>query len=197
MTSIALPSIFKVARCAFTQAVNQRVNASPFGGSEQAVDLLNDRWLCSLEVWQMSPAEAAQLEAFIGQMRGQTNTTPLYHMARPTPRGTARGTQTLSAGVAQGASSLPITGISPSTGTYLAGDMIGAGGQLFMVAQDTTAVAGAATVPITNRVRTALTNGASVTWNAPTVPMRMLANGGVNYARAVVPGTTFDFGEAI
>ena len=50
MSAVALPVPFAPNSCSLKLSVNQRVNASPFGGSEQAVDLLNDRWLMSLDV---------------------------------------------------------------------------------------------------------------------------------------------------
>ena len=179
------------------QSVTQRVSASPFGGSEQAIDLLNDRWLCSVELPPSRQAAAAAIEAFIGAMRGQTNTVQLWHFSRPQPQGTVRGTLTLSATAAQGASSIVVTGCSPSTGTLKAGDLLGVGGLLLMVASDCTAAAGVITVPITNRLRTAQSSGAAVTWDKPKGTFRMLSTNGVQYAPGLAQGANFDFGEAI
>jgi len=81
-------------------------------------------------------------------MRGQSNKVALYHFARAAPAGTVRGALTLNASAAQGASSIVVTGCNPATGTLIAGDMLGVGGQLLMVAADCTAVAGVITVPI-------------------------------------------------
>jgi len=197
MALITLPTPFSPRTCTLVQSVNQRVNAAPFGGSEQAIDLLNDRWLLSVEMPASTQAGAAAMEAFIGALRGQTNTVALWHFARPQPQGTVRGTLTLNVAAAQGAASIVVTGCSPSTGTLKAGDMLGVGGLLLMVASDCTAVAGVITVPITNRLRVALSGGAVVTWNKPTVPFRMLATSGVQYQPAIAMGASFDFGEAI
>ena len=203
MSLITLPTTFKPRTCTMVQAVTQRVNASPFGGSEQAIDLLNDRWLCNVELPPMGQASAARrvaasaLEAFIGAMRGQTNTVELWHFARPQPQGSVRGTLTLNASAAQGASSVVLTGCSPSTGTLLAGDMLGVGGLLLMVAIDCTAVAGVITVPITNRLRTAQSGGAAVTWDKPKGTFRLLSTSGVQYAPGIAGGPSFDFGEVI
>ena len=197
MALITLPAIFDPRTCTFVQSVNQRVSASPFGGSEQAIDLLNDRWLCSVEMPASTHANAAAMEAFIAAMRGQTNTVYLWHFARPYPRGTARGTITLNASAAQGASSIVLAGISPAAGTLLAGDMLGVGGLLVMVASDCTASGGVVTVPITNRLRTAQSSGAAVTWSKPTAPFRLLSTPGVQYVPGMAQGTSFDFGEAI
>ena len=130
MSTITLPTAFKPRTCRLEMQTSQRVNASPFGGSEQAIDLLNDRWMLSCELPPCTQENAAALEAFIGALRGQTNTVNLWHFTRPAPRGTIAGAKTLSAGAAQGAASVSIT----ATGTLLAGDLIGISGLLLMVA---------------------------------------------------------------
>lgn len=197
MTTIALPSVFVPSACSFKSVTNQRVSASNFGGSEQAVDLLNDRWTCSVTVQLMSYQAGGKLEAFIGQMRGQTNTCDLYHFVRPNPAGTARGSMFLGANLAQGAASMYVGGCSPANGTLLAGDMVGIAGMLFMVGADCTASGGNVTIPLAQRVRKAVTSGTVVVWDKPTAPFRLLNTSGVNYSGAVVEETTFDFGEAI
>lgn len=197
MSTISLPTTFNVEACRFTQQTNQRVSAAPFGGSEQAVDMLNDRWLCSLQMGRSGADDGAALEAFIAAMRGQTNVAYLYHFVRPAPRGTVRGTLTLSASAAQGAASISVTGCSPANGTLLQGDMLGVGGLLLMVATDCTASGSVITVPLVNRLRAAQSSGAAVTWNAPSAPFRLLASSGVNYVGCLVDATTLDFGEKI
>lgn len=193
MSLITLPTLFEPRSCILTPRVTQRVNAAPFGGSEQAIDLLNDRWLLSCELPPNSFTTSAQLEAFIGAMRGQTNTVALWHFARPNVRGTIAGTKTLSAAAAQGAASISIT----ATGTLLAGDMIGVGGLLLMVAADATSSVGVITATLTNRLRTALSSGAAVTTLKPTANFRLLNTSGAQYVPGYAAGISFDFGEAI
>jgi hypothetical protein len=197
MTTITLPAQFKLASLQMSAQVNQRASAAPFGGSEQVVDMLNDRWLCSLALTPKTYAEAAEIEAFIAALRGQVNTCNLWHFRRPEPRGTVRGALTLNTAAAQGAAGIVVTGCTPGTGTLLAGDLLGVGGLLLMVASDCTAVAGVITVPLANRLRAAQNAGATVTWSAPTVPMRMLSNSGVVFADGFAAPTSFDFAEAI
>lgn len=197
MATLTLPAWFTPSSCSFTQSVNQRVVASPFGGSEQAIDMLNDRWLCSVELPPRVTADGAALEAFIASFRGQVNTVGLHHFVRPVPRGTARGTLTLNANAAQGAASIQIAGCSPANGTLLAGDMLGVGGLLLMVASDCTAAGGVITVPITNRLRRALTNGAAVTWDKPAAMFRLIATNGVGYTPGIAGSVSLDFAEAI
>lgn len=199
MSIVTLPAQFKPSSCALTQFVSQRVSASPFGGSEQAIDLLNDRWLLSCELPNSLTNSGAWIEAFTGSMRGQVNTVALYHFARPYPTGTMRGTLTLSASAAQGASSLSITGgAGQALKTLLAGDMIGVGGLLLMVATDCTAnSSGVITVTITNRLRVAQSSGESVSWSKPTAMFRMLSSNAVSYTPSVASSVSFDFGEKI
>jgi hypothetical protein len=193
MSSIAWPTALEPRACQFRLATNERVHASPFGGSEQAVDMLNDRWMCTLELPVRRSVQGAALEAFIGRMRGMTNTTPLFHFRRRVPRGTMRGTPVLAAGAAQGAASLSITG----SGTLLAGDMLGCGGLLLMVAEDCADVAGTITVPLVNRIRIALALGAAVTWNAPTAPFRLVSRPAVMYVPGHAEAVSMDFAEAV
>jgi hypothetical protein len=193
MSSIAWPTGLEPRSCRFVPYVNQRVHASPGEGSEQAIDWLNDRWVATLELPGRSPDKGAVLEAFLGRLRGMVNTTPLFHFRRRTPTGTMRGSPVLAAGAAQGAASLSIT----ATGTLKAGDMLGCGGLLLMVAEDCAASGGTITAPLVNRLRTALAISASVTWNAPTAPFRLMDNPGVLYVPRWTEPMTLEFREAI
>lgn len=178
-------------------STNQRIGASPGGGSEQTIDLLNDRWMLSCELPESKRDNSAWREAFIGSMRGQVNTVALWNFTRPAPRGTVRGTLTLVASSLQGAASIQITGCTPANGTLLGGDMLGVGGLLAMVASDCVASGGVITVPLSNRLRAAQSSGAAVTWDKPTTLFRLLANSGVDYSPGRASATTLDFAEAI
>lgn len=197
MSLITLPTQFKVSGCQLDLDVNTRVGASPFGGSEQAVDLLNDRWLMSCELPPAAASDARWREAWIASMRGQVNWVALYHFQNPYPAGTARGTMLVNGAVSKGASSISIDGIIPSTGTLLAGDLIGAAGQLLMVAADATASGGAVTLSLVNRVRAAIADNAAVSWNKPTALFRLLSSSGVKYTPGLAAGMQLEFGEYI
>lgn len=197
MSTIAIPSAFVPTSFQFDQWTNQRVRGSVFGGSEQATDLLNDRWMATIDTGWCTYTDGQKLEAFRNAMRGQVNVCALPYYPRTAPTGTARGTMTLNASAAQGASSIVITGVSPSTGTLLAGDVLGVGGLLLMVSTDCTAVAGVITVPLTNRLRIALSSGASVTWNAPTALFRLLNSSGIQYVAERTSPASWQFGEKI
>lgn len=197
MSTITIPSAFVPTAFQPNQFTNQRVSASMFGGSEQAVDLLNDRWIFDVETGQCVYTDGQKLEAFRNALRGQVNVCALPYYPRLTPTGTARGTMTLNASALQGAASIVITGVSPSTGTLLAGDVLGVGGLLLMVETDCTAVAGVITVPLTNRLRKAISSGTSVTWSSPTVLCRLLSSSGIQYVAERTSPASWQFGEYI
>lgn len=189
------PRVFLPARFSAALQTNQRVFASSFGGSEQAVDMLNDRWLFSLELAPRTHAEAAQIEAFIAALRGASNTTALYHFARPAPLGTLSGSPTAQA-AAQGAASITLNTATDGQ-TLLAGDLIGVAGLLLQVAASCTAAAGAITVPLVNRLRVAVTDAAAVTLLQPTANFRLASAPRVGYQAGMADGVAFDFAEAI
>jgi len=197
MSLITLPAAFEPRTVQLDLVTNQRVRADPFGGSEQATDLLNDRWTMSCALPDSPHAWGAWREAFIASFRGQTNWVALHHFVRPEPRGTMRGTPTLVGSHAMGARTLAITG-GTAGGTLLAGDMLGVGGLLCMVQSDVTLDgAGAGAVAIVNSLRVAQSGGAAVTWDRPTALFRLLDASGVAYAPGVAGGPSFEFGEYI
>lgn len=48
--TIALPTAFRLSAFTLWQHTNQRTFASPFGGSEQTLDMLQDCWMVSLSL---------------------------------------------------------------------------------------------------------------------------------------------------
>jgi hypothetical protein len=195
MSLITLPTQFKPRTVSLRLEANQRVAASQFGGSEQARDLLNDRWVMDLTLAESLHADGAWREAFIASFRGQVNWVALWHFMRPAPRGTMRGSPVLVGAHAQGAASLSITG-GTAAGTLLAGDMLSVGGLLLMVASDVTLDgSGAGTVSLVNRLRVAQSTSAAVTWDKPTANFRLLDFTGVSYAPGVASAPSFTFAE--
>lgn len=197
MSAITWPAGLAANGFQITLMANQRAHASPFGGSEQVVDMLNDRWKVSLELPGRRLTNGGLVEGFVHALRGMTNTVALWHMARPVPKGTMRGTPVLIGAHAAGVATLAI---STTTGgeTLKAGDMIGVGGLLLMVAQDCVSDgSGVMACPIVNRLRAAQLSGAAVTWNKPTAPFRKIGDAGVGYAPGVAGGVTLEFVEYI
>jgi len=195
MTVIALPPTFKVESFSMQMFTNQRAFGSPFGGSEQVVDQLNDRWLVTLSLPLGHQETAARNEAFLNALRGMTNTCNLWHMKRRQPVGSMRGAPTAQA-AAVGAG---ILGINTTTGATLTmGDMIGVAGLLLQVAEDAVADgAGLLVVKIVNRLRYAIVAGTAVIWDAPTAPFRKVSQPGFQYFTGYAAGVSIDFVEAI
>ena len=198
MSVVSLPSVFRVTQFALTQMVNMRAFASPYVGSEQVVDMLNDRWKAQLQVNMINMVDAAVMEAFINTLRMGVNVVNLYHYARPVPRGTMRGTLALTAAAIAGASTLSFSGAGQAGTTLLAGDLINVGALLLMVAADATADGtGAITVTLTNRLRVAQSLSAAVTWNQPTAPFRLVGTPSVAYINMRANSFMLDFNEAV
>lgn len=179
------PAAMKVRTCRFDFMTNQIVNESPSNFDQQVVDRLNDCWECHLTLPVRKHAQAAEIEAFLASFRGRVNWVSLWHFVRPAPRGTLRGTLLTSGTQAQGAAQLVLSG-GTASGTVFKGDLLGAGGQILMASADATADgAGAITIPLVNRLRAAIANGQSVTWDKPTAPFRLMSHSGVTY----IPGS--------
>jgi hypothetical protein len=195
--TIALPPGFRPSTFTLWLQTNQRTFASPFGGSEQTIDMLQDRWMASLSLPPRLYGDAAEIEAFINAMRGQTQVCYLYHFGRPQPRGTMRGTPSCTA-TAQGAATIAI-GSAGAGATLRAGDMIGAGGLLLQVAADSVADGSGffASVPLVNRVRKAIAVNSPVLWDRPTAPFRMVSPVGVQFLPGYAEGVSLDFMEAV
>ena len=197
MRTINMPKRFVQSALTMTQQTTQRVAASNFSGIGQAVDLLNDRWLCSMTLPLHYNDNMAEIEAFIASMRGQTNVVLLWHMMRPEPQGTVRGNLYLQSAALQGADTLVVAGCSPADGTLLVGDLLGIGQTIYMVAEDCQAVAGVITVQLSNRVRRDFPINSQVTWHRPSAKFRITNTSGVTYEPKVTQPVTFEFEEAI
>jgi len=148
---------------------------SPFNGTLQAVEFVAERFTLSVTLPPKMRDDSGAVEAFFMRLRGGVNRVKAWHFSRPAPKGTMRGSPTLSAGVSRGGTSLPITGGTASS-TLKAGDMLAVGGQLFMVAENVSLNgSGAGTVPVVHRVRATINSGAAVTWDKPTAEFVMPA----------------------
>ncbi len=134
-------------------------------------------WWCAMSLGEAFPADQAEREAFFAQVRGAENRARFWHFKRPVPRGTLRGSPTLSSTVAAGATSATC---SAATGaTLLKGDMLGLGanGQLVMVVADAAESGGTVTFSFAPPARASVASGTAVVWDAPTALMMMHQEG--------------------
>lgn len=194
MSDLFWPGALLASSFRLVLSVNQRAFVSPGGGSEFVVDKLNDRWLASLSLPPSNNSNAGLTESFIGSMRGMGKTVALWHMGRPNIAGTL--TSATAQAAIQGAAQIVL---NATTGqTLKAGDMLGIGGLLLQTAADCTASAGAITVPLTNRLRKAITVGAAVTLTRPTADFRLITKGAAPlYQPGYAESISLEFAEAI
>jgi hypothetical protein len=196
MSLIAWPTGLKASAFTLTLSTVQRVHSSPYAGSEQVVDLLNDRWMATLELPPNVQASGGSVEGFINSLRNMTNTVNLWHMARALPLGTISGSPTVNGAHAIGAATLNVT--TAAGATVKQGDMLGANSLLLQAAADATADgSGHIAIPLANRLRKAMVGGEAVTLNKPTAPFRCTSKAGVGYVPGVANAVSLDFVEAI
>lgn len=93
MTTYAWPEAWGANRLEMTVQPNERVFRSAFNpAAAQVVDVGGDYWVASLSIPAgVAASKGAEIEAFLGRLRGSQNFLSLYHLKRPVPRGTMRG----------------------------------------------------------------------------------------------------------
>jgi len=179
MTDYAWPN-FKLTRFQMRCEPLTKTFASPYGNTVQAIDMIADIWRVQMDLAGGGVADFAlglAIEAFFDRLKGTTNRIILPNLKLRLPRGTMRGSPTLTGLASQLSNLLAIT-TTPGA-TLLTGDMIGVGGQLFRVMADVTADGSGhmASVEVAPRVRAAagIAAGSAVTWNAPTAPFLLMS----------------------
>ncbi|MBS0427610.1 MAG: hypothetical protein JSR41_10030 [Proteobacteria bacterium] len=193
--TIQLPIGLDVDGYTLRLSTNQRSFASPFGGSEQVIDLLQDRWLLTLSLAPRRHGDAGRIEGFINSMRGMTEVVYLYHFGRQQPIGTMRGAPTAQA-ASVGAGLLVVNTVAGAT--IESGDMLGCGGLLLQARAGAVADgSGVLQVPLANRLRKAIAGGAAVTWDRPAAPFRLISRVGVQFVPGYASGVSLDFAEAV
>ena len=196
MTVIALPNTFRPESFSMRLETNERAFASPYGGSEQVLDMGNDRWMISLTLPRGPQEHAARNEAFLNALRGQVNTCNLWHMRQRAPRGTMRGAP-VAWGTSAGSDTL---NISANVGgvTLLAGVMIGVGDLLLQIAEDCVADGGGLLqTKLVNRLRHTVVASTPVIWDRPTAQFRKVSKASVQYFPGYAESVPIDFVEAI
>lgn len=110
--------------------------ASPLTGGVQTVGMPGARWFCTLTWAGLTLAHAAALQALQVRLRGRANRLVLPNLSRASIRGVGGGTPLVN-GAGQTGATINVDGLPVSTtGVYLAGDFLGIGGELKMVAAD-------------------------------------------------------------
>jgi hypothetical protein len=170
MSVITYPG-FRVASFRWNKANQAIVNRGPFGS--QSIDGASPLWEVSMTGVSESRSMAGQISQFLESLDGYRDQLELWNLLQPAPLGTMRGTMTLAADAAQGATSLSITaGVGQAGKTLLTGDLIGFGSgltqQVVRLTADATANgSGVIAVSIGTPLRNAFLAGAAVTWDKP------------------------------
>lgn len=166
---------------------------SPFDGSVEAIEFPGEFWSLAIGYPPSFDVDSGPLSAFWEYMAGGYNKVRVYHFKRPIPLGSMRGTPVLNAAAARGDLTLKIT----TTGGLKAGDFFKVGSQLFRCLFDCDAVAGVLTVPLVQRVRSALASGSSVTWDRPTTTFIMPSRSfSTAFSQGIVGRSQIDLVEA-
>lgn len=159
------------------QRNNTFLHVSPHSKSAQTIEMPGAKWYLEGAYPILKEADRALWEAFMAAMRGQANRFRIHDFSRPVPRGTLRGTLTVSGAHAQGATSIVITGGSGQNGnTLLAGDKLSINGQLVIsITPIATHTAGTLTFTCEPPLRNALVGGEPVVWDRATAQFMMMS----------------------
>ena len=181
MAVIQFPTNLVCDKFSFGQKRNDIAFSSSFG--TQAVEISPPWFTATLSAPQNYENLSGGWQSLIMSLRGSTNQLALWHLGRPQPLGTMRGSMTLSSNAAAGATSLVITaGSGQAAKTLKQGDILGVGSgittQCVMVVADAVADgSGVITVTTEPALRNAFPAGAAVTWDKPVVLYRKQGGG--------------------
>lgn len=153
--------------------------------NSQTISHLADRLTLSLELPPCSPQEAGDREAGFLDLVSNGHLVRLWHMARPEPQGTMRGSPTVAVSAIAGARQMQVQSV-PGV-TVLAGDVLGVGNQLLPVGPGGAMAngVGVLTVPLSLPLRQGLASGAAVIWQAPRGVFQLVQSSlQVTYGRA-------------
>lgn len=173
MTTIAYPTSRIFMPSDLTVGLRRNITASrnPLTRRRKRIEYPGALWEWTLLFTPHSHAERAEIEAFWNWASDVDNVISLWHLVRPTPRGTLQA-NTTSAAASEGASTI---NVNATTGlTLAAGDMfsvaLSAGGtQLVQVRAPVTSVSGVMnSVAFLPALVGAVANGAAVTVVKPT-----------------------------
>ena len=178
MTDIVWPAGRPFAPAVYSWGLraNDRVWESTLNGSVQTVSIPGSRWAATMQFPNQVAVDRAQVEALLARARRQHRIV-MHRFDRPRPHGTvALFGVTLSVAAAQFAAQVTLAGCGANA-TLLAGDMLGIGSQLCMVANNATATgAGVAVVPLTHELRAAAAAGSAVVLDRPTARFVQASN---------------------
>lgn len=173
MSTIAFPTFTRAlpyTQWEFGQVPLAYAHTSPHSGQSQVVEMPGTRWAHSLRLEGLSTTERQMMSTFFAQLRGRANRYTLWDVINPVPKGTMRGSLTVSGSIAQGAVACSVTGGGgQASTTLLRGDKLSIGGELKIITADATANgSGVISLTVEPPFRNAVSGGAAVVWDKPT-----------------------------
>lgn len=173
---------------------NSRAFTSALSNAQQIVGYPGAYWQCTLTFGLLTRAQERELSSFLGRLDGMFGTFNLPAFTRR--RTNSVGTLTVVTGNAQ-ARTMVLTGATPSTAIFAAGDYITIAGEMFEVTDAVSSNAqGGLTVALNKRIRKALTPGAAVEYLNPYSEMRMTSDTWSMSVRPVIANGSYQFREA-
>jgi len=173
MTTIVYPTLSRAPQSVeIGLKSNSQILVSPLSGDTQTLELPGARWTLTFSYTDLVRADAAELEAFLAQLRGQANRARVPVWGRVLPRGSWLGTPLVKGGSQTGAS-LACDGFTAGA-TVKRGDMlnIGTAGELKRVVTDATADgSGNLTLAFEPPLRVSPADNAALVAFAPVVPL--------------------------
>lgn len=154
---------------------NTMTFTSPLSSAVQTVEMPSPRWRFSFTMQHLEEADAALMQGFLAQLRGQAGRFYMYNMARTTPRGIATGTPIV-AGASQTGTTINTSGWTISqTGILKIGDFFKIGNELKVVvnADVNSDGSGLATITFEPPIRTSPANSSAVVISSPTAIFKL------------------------
>lgn len=176
MSIITLPAALRIgAGGGMGQARFDLLTQSEGSGTQQVRLLAPPRWTLRLvQPDNLLQADAATWQSLVLRLRGRVNHLAAWDTSKPAPRGTMRGSMTLAATAAAGATSLSVTaGAGQAATTLLAGDWLQVGtglgtSQLVMVTADALADgSGVIALTVEPPLRQGYASTTAVAWDRP------------------------------
>lgn len=194
MPTLTFPTLVrKPATFDFGLLSNTMSFTSPLSKSAQTVEMPSPRWQFSFTMDKLEEPDAALLQGFLAQLRGQAGRFYMYNMARQTPRGIATGTPIV-AGASQVGTTLNTSGWTVSqTGILKIGDFFKIGNELKMVvgADVNSDGAGLATITFEPPIRSSPANASAIITSSPTAIFKLTSDD-ATWSTSAPTWTTFN-----
>jgi hypothetical protein len=167
-TTLTWPASIQPAQAEFALVEAGGQAISPYNGVVEVMTYAAERWRVGLTLPPVASSDGYGRQAFLRKLALGKNRVRLgpYLRAQYAPKGTLRGSPSLSTTALRGSTSLSIAAAAGAT--LLAGDFVGCGGQLFEISDDCAESGGVISAPVTPRVRANIGIGTDVVWSQPT-----------------------------